>query len=377
MYTLDTKNIKKMIVSWLAKIHFRGLRVTCAIIALILPLIIVTVYDGTVYGTAYEPEQMLRDYAPVLYAAAQERPQTAQSVIEHVPSSTIAPPISGQDASSFVAPSVSGQDASSFVVPPTPRQETTSFATPPDHPISYNHFLVEHPEYTVQQKCTEHFPDELETLPPEPPPLPEPTRVAYLTIDDGPTRGVTDRMLDILKQEGIRATFFILPHRSVNDLFERIIAEGHEIGNHSFSHVYSRVYQSDLDEFRSEVERAQEFMLHNFGYEMRTFRFPGGAMSHGSGTIEPRREILAELGLRDFDWHIDSGDARAGQIDRSAAGLTANVLNNTRNRNHLIILMHDSQGKSTTVAALPMIIAGLREQGYRFDVISNFPLNRE
>jgi peptidoglycan/xylan/chitin deacetylase (PgdA/CDA1 family) len=114
-------------------------------------------------------------------------------------------------------------------------------------------------------------------------------------------------------------------------------------------------------------------MFERFGYEMTTFRFPGGAMSQRSGVIAPRREILEELGLRDFDWHVDSGDARPGQLDRSAAALTGNVLNNTRGREHLIVLMHDSGGRRTTLEALPAIIAGLREQGYSFDVMSNYP----
>jgi peptidoglycan/xylan/chitin deacetylase (PgdA/CDA1 family) len=114
-------------------------------------------------------------------------------------------------------------------------------------------------------------------------------------------------------------------------------------------------------------------MQNNFGYYTTSFRFPGGAMGRGSDIISPRRALLAELGYREFGWDIDSGDANPAQSDRSAATLANNVLNNTRNRDHLIILMHDSGGRRTTLEALPAIIAGLREKGYSFDIMRNYP----
>ena len=201
----------------------------------------------------------------------------------------------------------------------------------------------------------------------------EPGKIAYITIDDGPSRAITPGILDVLAQEGIKATFFVLPHRNVEDIYLRIIEEGHEIGNHSFSHVYSRIYSAgNIDAFREDVMNAQAYMLDNYGYLTTSFRFPGGSMSRGSSIIAPRRAILEELGYRDFDWHVDSGDARIGNNDRRAVSLTNNVLRNTRNREQLIVLMHDTWDKRTTLEALPMIIEGLREQGYTFDILRNY-----
>lgn len=200
-------------------------------------------------------------------------------------------------------------------------------------------------------------------------------KVAYITIDDGPSRAITPAMLDILDQEGIKATFFVLPHSGVDDIYRRIIDEGHEIGNHSYSHVYSKLYNiKDIEIFREDVLLAQAFVFDNFGYLMTSFRFPGGAMSRTSEVITPRREILTELGYRDFDWNVESGDANSKQKDKSADALTENVLNNTRGRKQLIVLMHDSKGKETTLEALPLIISGLREQGYTFDILRNYPI---
>jgi len=201
-----------------------------------------------------------------------------------------------------------------------------------------------------------------------------PAKVAYITLDDGPTRSITPGILDVLKEQGIPATFFVLPHENVDDLYIRIIEEGHEIGNHTYSHVYSRLYQSGgLEVFKDDVLQAHEFMLTNFGYETTSFRFPGGSMGRSASIIAPRQALLDELGYRYFNWHIDSGDARSDIPDRSAAALKRNVLENTRDRDHVIILMHDSAGKGSTLAALPAIIEGLREQGYTFDVLRNYP----
>ena len=203
---------------------------------------------------------------------------------------------------------------------------------------------------------------------------PEPSKVAYITIDDGPTRDITPGMLDVLKEQGVPATFFVLPKNDVDDLYMRIIDEGHEIGNHSYSHIYSRLYQPGrLEVFKDDVLQAYEFMLTNFGYETTSFRFPGGSMGRSASIIGPRQALLDELGYRYFNWHIDSGDARSDIPDRSAAALTRNVLENTRGRDRIIILMHDSGGKASTLAALPRIIEGLREQGYTFDVLRNYP----
>ena len=98
-------------------------------------------------------------------------------------------------------------------------------------------------------------------------------------------------------------------------------------------------------------------------------------MSWRSGIIEPRRAILEELGYRDFDWHVYTGDTDRNQRDKSATALADNVLSNTQGREHLIVLMHDTWDKVTTLEALPIIINGLREQGYTFDILRNYPID--
>ena len=135
---------------------------------------------------------------------------------------------------------------------------------------------------------------------------------------------------------------------------------------------YSKLYKSkDIEVFKEEILLAREYIQENFNYTTTVFRFPGGAMSWKSIIIDPRREFLAEEGYTVFDWDVDTGDA-SNYKDKSAEALTSRVLDNTRSRDKLIVLMHDTKSKITTLEALPYIIEGLREQGYSFDVLGNY-----
>jgi len=199
-----------------------------------------------------------------------------------------------------------------------------------------------------------------------------PTKVAYITIDDGPSRENTPKILDLLKENHIKATFFVLPHQNLDDLYERIYNEGHEFANHSYSHNYTKLYSNDVSFFRDDVTRAREYIQDKFGYTTVSFRFPGGAMGRSETVLAPRREIIEDLGYRYFDWHVSTGDSDGGPDGKNVEALTNNVINNTKDREKLIILMHDSADKTATPEALKGIIGGLKEQGYRFDVLSNY-----
>jgi len=190
----------------------------------------------------------------------------------------------------------------------------------------------------------------------------------YLTFDDGPSRDITPGILDVLAEEGVIATFFMLPYSGADDIFRRVIDEGHEIGNHSYSHVYSRLYEGSVSAFREDVFKAHQFMYDNFGYTVSSFRFPGGSMSHSREIINPRKEEIKDIGYRYFDWHVDPDDWRVG---RGADIITRDILDSTDGREHVIILLHDVY--ASTLEALPGIIAGLRQQGYGFDILKNFP----
>ena len=96
-------------------------------------------------------------------------------------------------------------------------------------------------------------------------------------------------------------------------------------------------------------------------------------MSWKKDVIDARIEVLEEHGYTHFNWHIDSKDAYSRQSDTSAPALIGNVLDHTDDMEHIIILMHDFRWRDSTLEALPEIIGGLRDRGYTFDIMSNYP----
>ena len=203
---------------------------------------------------------------------------------------------------------------------------------------------------------------------------PAPKKIAYLTIDDGPSASVTVPILDILQIEGVKATFFVLPHEGVDHIYERMLQEGHAVGNHSYSHVYQQLY-SAIDDgafFRADVQRAENWLKEKFGHETDLFRFPGGSQSWDATVIARRREILEEMGYRAFDWDVSNGDTNPPPACRAPETLAANVMGRADQSDRLIVLMHDTAGKVTTAQALQRIIAELKAAGYGFDTLENY-----
>lgn len=194
------------------------------------------------------------------------------------------------------------------------------------------------------------------------------TKYAYLTFDDGVSI-YTNTILDILKQYNVKATFFVNWKPGVSgyeDLYKRIVNEGHTIANHTKSHEWSDVY-STVDEFRNEVQFLHDKIKEITGYEMTLFRFPGGS----NNTIHKKYmkeqlfpdilTLVHSLGYEYFDWNVDSGDADYNGVPSKT--IVNNVLNGATG-NKAIILMHDTAYKKTTVEALPEIIEGLIDKGY-------------
>lgn len=187
-----------------------------------------------------------------------------------------------------------------------------------------------------------------------------PHKIAYLTFDDGPYERTTGRYLEVLKEHDVLATFFQIgrPSESLDALYHRAFDEGHTIANHTYSHqIRNGIYRS-VDHFIADVVKNREFIEEKLGYTTNILRFPGGsstARSLKSGIVEQ----LRELGYGYVDWNSATGD---GMELLSPQEYRDNVLNKTGGRNVLVVLMHDYS--ENTLAALPEIIDGLRNQGY-------------
>lgn len=183
-------------------------------------------------------------------------------------------------------------------------------------------------------------------------------RKVYLTFDDGPGPN-TDRILDILDEYGVKATFFVVGKEGYAEQYRRIVEEGHTLGMHSYSHKYSEIYAS-VDAYKGDLNKLHDFLYELTGEDCNIVRFPGGS----SNTISEvdMRELIAYLDEENmvyYDWNISSGDASGEYKD--ADQIAANVLKNIDQYSTAIILFHDAAGKDSTVEALPTIIETILE----------------
>lgn len=194
-------------------------------------------------------------------------------------------------------------------------------------------------------------------------------KIAYLTFDDGPSQTVTPQILDLLKQEDIKATFFVLGMRvkANPDLVKREYQEGHYIANHGYSHEYSQIYKS-VNNVLNEYQKAEKEIQKAIGieeYQSHLFRFPGG--SNGGKYADLKSKAKKELNKQNIsyiDWNALTSDAAGANTKKK---LLKNLKNSVKDKNSVVILMHDASNKILTYETLSDVIKYLREQGYSFD----------
>ena len=187
----------------------------------------------------------------------------------------------------------------------------------------------------------------------------EGTRYVYLTFDDGPSSS-TNQILDILDEYDVKATFFVCgkPDEKYTDAYKRIVADGHTLGMHSYSHKYSEIYAS-LDAFKEDFEKLRIFLYQTTEVWPEFYRFPGGSsngVSHVS--MGELTSFLDEQKVTFFDWNVSAGDDKSGANKDT---VYANIVNNIPKIKHCVVLMHDSADKKYTVQALPEIIEAIQE----------------
>lgn len=197
-------------------------------------------------------------------------------------------------------------------------------------------------------------------------------KIAYLTFDDGPSNHSTDKILDILKKNNIKATFFVLGSSIENnnkstEILKRIAKEGHAIGSHGYSHNYSKLYPNRVIDVKAVIEdfEKNDILLKNIlgkDFSTRLIRLPGGHSSW-KGT-EALDKVLNEKGIWQVDWNALNGDAEG--IDFPKEVLLENLKETVGDKDIAIILMHDTDNKKGTVEYLQSAIDYLKSQGFEF-----------
>jgi peptidoglycan-N-acetylglucosamine deacetylase len=184
--------------------------------------------------------------------------------------------------------------------------------------------------------------------------LPKQDKIIALTFDDGPWPVSTKQILDILKKENVKATFFVVgrPLKNYPQVAQQVVAQGHAIGNHTWHHLYQKL---DAKTSAREIEDTTNLIYKTTGVKTSLFRPPGGLLNNGVVDYAKQKKYFIAL------WSADSTD-----YNRPSVGtLVHKVIKNARPGG--MILMHDGGGdRSTTVKALPIMITQLRNRGYKF-----------
>lgn len=193
------------------------------------------------------------------------------------------------------------------------------------------------------------------------------TKTVYLTFDDGPDPDNTPIVLDLLRTNNVKATFFVTGAQAEKypELLKQIFADGHAIGNHSYNHIYSELYRSP-ESYVAQLEKTDDIIKKITGVRPYITRAPGGTV----GSFDKNYwRLLKAGGYIEVGWNISSGDASAARANQIFQNIV-HQLDNSVLWSHAIILMHDGTGHNETVKALPDIIHYLKKQGFEFRVVN-------
>lgn len=190
----------------------------------------------------------------------------------------------------------------------------------------------------------------------------------FLTFDDGPSYEVTTEILNILQEEDVKATFFVLGTmvKSNPEVLRREYKEGHYIANHGYSHIYSKVYKnkhSVIEEYKK-CEKEIKKALNDENYNSNLFRFPGGSV--GGPYDDIKKQAVKEFEKQNIaylDWN-------ALTFDSDGADTKEEIMNNLKDtvegKDSVVVLMHDAPNKDITAETLKNVIKYLKNEGYSF-----------
>jgi peptidoglycan-N-acetylglucosamine deacetylase len=187
--------------------------------------------------------------------------------------------------------------------------------------------------------------------------------VVAMTFDDGPHPTLTPKLLDILKERNIKCTFFVIGSsaRAYPQIIRRILAEGHEIANHTYTHC-NLPTRTDA-QIRSELQQSEDALVAAANYRPHLIRPPYGAINQ-----RIKQLMFTEFGYSTIMWSVDPQDWRRPGV----AAVTSRLVNGAHPG--AIMLAHDIH--PPTIQAMPSMFDQLLAKGYRFVTVSQL-LNLE
>ena len=198
-------------------------------------------------------------------------------------------------------------------------------------------------------------------------------KVAYLTFDDGPNKVVTPKILDILKSQNIKATFFVIGKKAEEypEIIKREYEEGHYIANHTYSHNNKQIYKTE-ESFINEIKKTDIAIgkaIGNENYSSNLFRFPNG---YASPVCKMKKKnmlnVLLNIDYTYIDWNCLNNDSTKKY---TKVQLLENLKKSSKGKDTLVILMHDTKDVSDSSEALADSIEFLKTEGYIFENFYN------
>ena len=182
----------------------------------------------------------------------------------------------------------------------------------------------------------------------------------YLTFDCELSEN-TEAILDVLKANNVKATFFISGDdtEECKNICKRIVDEGHTIGMHSYSNRYSTVYASE-EAFENDLNQISKYIYDSTGNASKFYRFPGGSSNQISNVdMTEFVKILNKNNIIYFDWNVSAGDASG---DYTVEDIVSNVTDGISKYKNSVVLLHDAPDKSTTAEAIEPLVKALQKQ---------------
>ncbi|MBP2033634.1 peptidoglycan/xylan/chitin deacetylase (PgdA/CDA1 family) [Clostridium algifaecis] len=192
-------------------------------------------------------------------------------------------------------------------------------------------------------------------------------KLIYLTFDDGPGYNVTENILDILKSENVKATFFVIGSKipGRESTLNRMKSEGHSIGLHTYSHEYRKIYKNN-ESFINEMNAAGNTIKNVTGISSKIIRFPSGSNGHMN---EALLNELHSMNYKVFDWNLCLSDGinHNTPVSKLYREGTEKCVNPSR----IFLLAHCGAENKNTCTVLPQIIKYYKNLGYEFRPITD------
>lgn len=189
------------------------------------------------------------------------------------------------------------------------------------------------------------------------------TKKVYLTFDDGPG-SQTGKILDILKKNHVKATFFVTGKEDTSSkkIYQRIVKEGHTLAMHSYSHIQDVIYDSK-EAFEKDLKQINRCLYEATGVHTKFYRFPGGSSTQNTSLpIQNFIDVLKKNHYLYLDWNVISPDINNANATKEQ--VVTGVMQGVDAYDTAVVLMYDVADKPMTVKALPSIIKQIKAKNY-------------